>query len=456
MKKRTSVEWAVIVMAVVVVLLAIALIVVNAAGIRIHKPAPEAPVATNLPQFPFSDEPELILGSGQAPSRDAQQAVSVGGVDKTMQLVNGSFAQRGGPDFSLYLDASVFLSTEMDGKCCFARADDTSMDAYLEIGYHPGADAQTLGMTTTYLRMLWCFGPFFVMNNVLLAFTRNDGAPTVAMCGMIAGSLFNIVFDYIFIFPCGLGMFGAALATGFSPFVSILVLLTHLRRPSRGFHLVKTPLRVSRVPSLCAPGLSSLIGEIASGVVLLLFNLVLLRLSGNTGVAAYGVVANLALVGIAVFTGLCTGIQPLVSRSSGLGDREQLRRLFRWGICTALGIAAVLCVSIFLGAEPLTAVFNSEHDPQLAAYAESGLRIYFTGFLFAGVNMVTAAFFSASDKTVQGFVLSLLRGVIAVPPILFPLAWVLGVDGVWLTFPMVELVTAVAALVWARKYIIKN
>ena len=80
------------------------------------------------------------------------------------------------------------------------------------------------------------------------------------------------------------------------------------------------------MPSLCAPGLSSLIGEIASGVVLLLFNLVLLRLSGNTGVAAYGVVANLALVGIAVFTGLCTGIQPLVSRSSGLGDREQLRR----------------------------------------------------------------------------------------------------------------------------------
>ena len=319
-----------------------------------------------------------------------------------------------------------------------------------------GADAQTLGMTTTYLRMLWCFGPFFVMNNVLLAFTRNDGAPTVAMCGMIAGSLFNIVFDYIFIFPCGLGMFGAALATGFSPFVSILVLLTHLRRPSRGFHLVKTSLRVSRVPSLCAPGLSSLIGEIASGVVLLLFNLVLLRLSGNTGVAAYGVVANLALVGIAVFTGLCTGIQPLVSRSSGLGDREQLRRLFRWGICTALAIAAVLCVSVFLGAEPLTAVFNSEHDPELAAYAESGLRIYFTGFLFAGVNMVTAAFFSASDKTVQGFAISLLRGVIAVPPILFPLAWVLGVDGVWLTFPMVELVTAVAALVWARKYIVEN
>ena len=319
-----------------------------------------------------------------------------------------------------------------------------------------GGDAQIVATGKNYTRIFMCFAPFFMWNYICNAFVRNDGNPSIAMSATLFSSLFNIVFDYIFIFPCGLGMFGAALATGFSPFVSILVLLTHLRRPSRGFHLVKTPLRVSRVPSLCAPGLSSLIGEIASGVVLLLFNLVLLRLSGNTGVAAYGVVANLALVGIAVFTGLCTGIQPLVSRSSGLGDREQLRRLFRWGICTALGIAAVLCVSVFLGAEPLTAVFNSEHDPQLAAYAESGLRIYFTGFLFAGVNMVTAAFFSASDKTVQGFVLSLLRGVIAVPPILFPLAWALGVDGVWLTFPMVELVTAVAALVWARKYIIEN
>ena len=317
-----------------------------------------------------------------------------------------------------------------------------------------GADAQTLGMTTTYLRMLWCFGPFFVMNNVLLAFTRNDGAPTIAMCGMIAGSLFNIVFDYIFIFPCGLGMFGAALATGFSPLVSILVLLTHLRKPGRGFHLVKTALHVSRVPSLCAPGLSSLIGEIASGVVLLLFNLVLLRLSGNTGVAAYGVVANLALVGIAIFTGLCTGMQPLVSRSSGMNDRAQLKRLFRWGICTALGIAVLLYASVFLGAEPLTAAFNSEHDPQLAAYAENGLRIYFAGFLFAGVNMVTAAFFSASDKTLQGFVVSLLRGVIVVPPMLFPLAWALGTNGVWLTFPVVELVTAVVAVIWARRDII--
>ena len=313
-----------------------------------------------------------------------------------------------------------------------------------------GADAATFPLASVYLRVLLGFGPFFMLNNLLIAFVRNDGGPGRAMCAMIAGSLFNIVFDYIFIFPCGLGMFGAALATGVSPIVSILTLSGHLRAPSRGFRLKKTAPLPRLLPAICAPGLTSIIGEVASGVVLLLFNLVLLDLTGNTGVAAYGVVANLALVAVAVFTGLSTGMQPLVSRVSGAGDRAAQGRLLRWGVVTALGIAAALYALVFVFASPIAAAFNSENDPALAAYAVQGLRIYFTGFAFAGFNIVTAAFFSASGRAGQGFAVSLVRGVIAVPPLLFPLAAALGVAGVWLTFPAVEGVTAVlaGALIW--------
>ena len=75
-----------------------------------------------------------------------------------------------------------------------------------------GANAETLDMTAVYLRLLLCFAPFFVTNNIMIAFVRNDGEPGRAMAGMIAGSLFNIVFDWVFIFPCGLGMFGAVSA----------------------------------------------------------------------------------------------------------------------------------------------------------------------------------------------------------------------------------------------------
>ena len=321
-----------------------------------------------------------------------------------------------------------------------------------------GAKGELLDYAVRYGRILMLALPPFALQNMFQSFFVTAEKPLLGFWFTVGAGCTNMVLDVVMVGMLHWGVEGAALATLISQLVGgvlpVFYFIDH-GNTSR-LHLCRTQFYGRVLWDACINGSSELMTNLSMSLVNILYNFQLLRLAGENGVAAYGVVANLALVGIAVFTGLCTGIQPLVSRSSGLGDREQLRRLFRWGICTALGIAAVLCVSVFLGAEPLTAVFNSEHDPQLAAYAESGLRIYFTGFLFAGVNMVTAAFFSASDKTVQGFVLSLLRGVIAVPPILFPLAWALGVDGVWLTFPMVELVTAVAALVWARKYIIEN
>lgn len=307
-----------------------------------------------------------------------------------------------------------------------------------------GANAETLDMTAVYLRLLLCFAPFFVTNNIMIAFVRNDGEPGRAMAGMIAGSLFNIVFDWVFIFPCGLGMFGAALATGASPLVSLLVLSGHLRRPSRGFHLRRERLRPRLLPRICAPGLSSLVSELASGITLLLINLVLLRIAGNTAVAAYGVIANLALVESAIFTGLSTGVQPLISRSAE-ADR---RRLLRWTVTTALVISALMYVLVFVFASPITAVFNSEHDPALAACAVPGLRIYFDGFLAACINIIAAAYFSAAGQASRGFIISLVRSIIAIPPVLFALSALLGVTGVWLTFPAVEALACVLSLLF--------
>lgn len=318
------------------------------------------------------------------------------------------------------------------------------------LSYLLGADAETFPLTSVYLRTLLSFSPFFVINNVLLAFVRNDGDPGRAMRDMVIGSLSNIVFDYLFIFPLGMGMFGAALATGVSPIISILLQIGHLRKASRGFHLLRIRPQIHALPPLCAPGLSSLIGEASSGVVLLLFNLTMLRLTGNTGVAAYSIIANLALVAIAIFQGLSTGMQPLVSHSSGAGDRAALRRLFRYGVVTALSIATLLYVLVCTFAEPISAAFNSAGDPVLTGYAVPGLRIYFLGFWCAGLNIVSAAFFSASGHTATGFAISLVRGVAAIPPILFALAALFGVTGVWAAFPAVEAITAILTLVCIR------
>lgn len=317
-----------------------------------------------------------------------------------------------------------------------------------------GADSVTLGYARDYLQTILCFAPLFLLNNVMICFVRNDGAPGLAMTAMLVGSFSNIVLDYVFIFPFGMGMFGAALATGIAPAVSLLLLSAHFVRRRASFGVRCMALQLRAAADIAALGASSLVTEAASGVVMIVFNFLLLGLAGNTGVAAYGVVANLALVVVSMFTGIAQGMQPLVSRCHGTGDSAGRRRVLRLGCATAVALALAVYAVAFLGADAIVAAFNRDGDAQLAAIAVEGLRIYFAAFAFAGANVVCAAYFCASDRPRDGFILSMLRGLVVLVPVAMLLSAWLGLRGVWLAMPLTE--AAVCACVCANACRKKN
>lgn len=304
-----------------------------------------------------------------------------------------------------------------------------------------GARGEIVPMTATYLRTILCFSPCFLLNNIFLAFVRNDKAPQLAMGGMIAGSLANIVLDYIFIFPLDMGMFGAAFATGLAPVVSMAVLLTHKLRRKNQFHFCKKMVSIRKMASFCALGISALINEISSGVVLIVFNLLILHFEGDLGVAAYGIVANLALVAVSIFTGISQGAQPMISRCHGKGDRKGAGKVYQYAAAMSLvcGAALFLCA---LGFTPqLVQIFNSEGDGNLAAIARTGLRLYFIGFLFVGINIVTAAYLAAIEQAGRSFQISIFRGTIGILVFAVALSAVFQMNGIWIAFPCTEAVT---------------
>ncbi|MDL2296296.1 MATE family efflux transporter, partial [Lachnospiraceae bacterium OttesenSCG-928-E19] len=176
-----------------------------------------------------------------------------------------------------------------------------------------GADESIWELANVYVKTIMCFSPAFIMNNICVAFVRNDGEPNLAMQAMLSGSIANIILDYLFIYPLNLGMFGAAFATGFAPIISMIMVSKHLRNGHNNFHLVKSSK--SYWKTIVSLGSASFITEASSGIVIIVFNIVILKLEGNLGVAAYGVVANLALVATALFTGIAQGVQPLVSEN---------------------------------------------------------------------------------------------------------------------------------------------
>ena len=149
---------------------------------------------------------------------------------------------------------------------------------------------------------------------------------------------------------------------------------------------------------------------------------------------------------VAIFNGISQGSQPLISQYYGKGDEAAARKLLWLGVGTALGIAVILYGVVFGFTEPLVAIFNSEGSVEMAAYAFQGMRLYFTGFLFAGFNMVVSGYLSATEHAVGSFVISILRGVAAIVLFAFVLAYLMGFTGVWLSFPAAEAVTAAAAV----------
>lgn len=175
-----------------------------------------------------------------------------------------------------------------------------------------GADKVLFPMTNIYMKVILIFSPAFLFNNVLINYVRNDGSPKLCTVAMISGSLMNVLLDYVFMYPMKLGMFGAVLATGFSPLTSISILSLHFIKKKNNFIFIKTKPQIKLMLSQASLGLSSLVSEVSSGVAIIVFNFIFLKFLGNTGVAAYAIVANWALVLVAMCNGLAQGVQAAV------------------------------------------------------------------------------------------------------------------------------------------------
>lgn len=308
-----------------------------------------------------------------------------------------------------------------------------------------GADMTTLPLTKEYLSTILCFAPFFIINNIVLAFVRNDNNPNLSMIAMLLGSFSNIVLDYVFMFPFGMGMFGAAFATGLAPIISIGVLLIHFIKKKNNFKYIHSKVKFSYIRDIFGLGLSTFIVEVSSAVVLITFNLVILRLRGNLGVAAYGIVANIALVGISVFTGIAQGVQPLISKGYGLKNYELLGKVKNYALITSVSLALFMYLFMFLNSDSIIGIFNSEKNLEIAQIAKSGLRIYFIGFFFVGINIIMAMYLSATERTRDAFIISVSRGCVIILPLVILLSRIWNITGVWFAFVLTEYIVTVIA-----------
>lgn len=322
-----------------------------------------------------------------------------------------------------------------------------------------GADRHTLQMTNIYLKMILLFSPAFILNNIVNFFVKNDGNPKLAMIAMLLGSLFNIIFDYIFIFPLSMGMLGAVLATGFAPLVGLSVLSLHFIKKKNSFSLSKSAINIKVIKKCIPIGIPSLVTEVSSGVVIIIFNILILKLAGNIGVAAYAVIANLSLVVLSIYIGISQGMQPIISKFYGEAKSNSIQNQLRFGIYTMLFVSITIYSFLYFNADAISSIFNRDNNPELQRIAIRGIKLYFLAIPFAGFNIIISSYFASTMKAIPAQLVSSLRGILLIVPMVFLMARIYQMDGIWISFPLTEILTTAVAIIlffFTRKPLRRN
>lgn len=312
-----------------------------------------------------------------------------------------------------------------------------------------GANQAVLENTVTYLRTILLFAPAFILNNTLNGLVRNDQNPSLATTAMVVASLMNVLLDYIFIFLFHMGMFGAVFATCLAPIIGLSILSLHFIKKKNSFHFKPLQFHFSILQKIMKLGFPTMFVEVSNGFVVLLFNQLILTISGNTGVAAYGVVCNIWMVCIALFNGLSEGMQPLTSEAYGHHDTKSLKQLRHWTTRLAVLLSVLIYFTIYFHAGFITSLFNKAGSSTLETLAIEGFRIMFIGLFFAGLNITFSTFFASIEDAKPSTAIILLRGVILIVPIAIVLSK-LGMKGIWASLPLAEAITTCIGLLLLR------
>ena len=294
-----------------------------------------------------------------------------------------------------------------------------------------GAEEVTLEYTIHYLQGLAPFAVCFMISYNLEVLVKTDGRPRLALVTVCVGCVTNCVLDYLAIFHWGLGIWGAAAATGLSQLLTCIIYLTHFLGKHTTFHPVRFRMDWKIYRRLLPIGISDGLTELCNGLMIFLFNHTILRCIGTDGLVAYTIIAYANTLVINITMGVSKCSQPLISFQNGRGDGTAIGNLLRYGLRTMCGIAAVCFTVLFLAAPKLVAVYLPEAGAEMLTFATDAFRRYSLCYLPVGFNIYIAGFLTAWERPLPAVSISTGRGLILQGSILLLLAAVLGGASIW-------------------------
>ena len=321
-----------------------------------------------------------------------------------------------------------------------------------QISYMLGASETLMPLVRDYMVYLIPSGIMQMWSVVGLFIIRLDGSPKYAMWCNVVPALLNIFFDWLFIFPLGMGVKGAAIASAISTVVGGVMAFVYLVKYARTLKmsgvkmsLVSLTLSIRNIAYQCKIGFSALLGEVTMALLLFAGNYVFMKYLGDAGVGAYGVACYYTPFVFMFGNSIAQSAQPIVSYNYGQGRWDRVRKTLSISVRAAVLSSLVSIIAFTLFPQYLVHLFIADSDPA-AQIAIDGFPYFATGFLFFILNLVAIGFLQSIKKVAASTIFALLRGVVFLFPAFLLLPQVMGVEGMWLALPLSELLTFIVVL----------
>ncbi len=316
-----------------------------------------------------------------------------------------------------------------------------------EILYFFGASANTLPYAREYMRII-LYGNiinhiYFALNAVM----RSSGHPKKAMYLTIFTVVINTILDPIFIFVFDWGIGGAAWATVLSQTLALIVVLHHFSDKSRALYfkkwIIRLDLRIAK--DSMAIGLGPFLMNAAASIVTLFINQQLRTYSGDLGIGAYGINNRITFMFIMICMGLTHGMQPIAGYNYGAKQYSRVKEVYKKTVLNATIVTTVgFIISVFL---PEIAASIFTHDEMLIDIASKGLRTMNIVFPIVGFQMISTNLFQSIGMVKKSITLSLSRQILFLIPSLYILPIFFGEKGVWLSFPVSDLLALILTVI---------
>ena len=302
-----------------------------------------------------------------------------------------------------------------------------------------------------YITILLMFAPANVMQCLYVNLFVTAGKPQLGLWLSVLAGLTNIVLDYVFIVPMQMGISGAAIATSIGYMIPTIAGTCFFAKSKGSLSFVRPKFDIKVIGESCFNGASEMVGQLSTAIITFLFNITMMKLLGEDGVAAVTIIIYSQFLLITMYIGFSMGVAPIISYNYGSRNHVQLKRIFR--IC--IGFIFLCSVTLFAvsipGGQYISRIFAGQ-EANVFEITRYGFSIFSFSFLFCGFNIFASAMFTALSNGKVSAIISFLRTLVFITAGLLVLPVFLNVTGIWLAVPLAELLALIVSAALILRY----